>query len=216
MLETDIPSVAFIPSHLPRSWNDVDCSRILPKSQSHLTGLGSTSYPNGLYDQNVDYEAAVDSFIAVAGEYCDWLEAPPLSMAQEHFAATGLVARLYASAIQLPNVGPDYLPLIPQVPALTRFQEEAVRLRLRSFPFQHYWEVFHTLTTEAEEPCLGDITDDLGDVYRDVKEGMLALELSGRHLAVWHWRSTFSVHWGRHASSALRALHEFELPDSES
>ncbi len=164
----------------------------------------------------MDYEAAIDSFIAVAAEYCDWLEAPPLSMAQEHFAATGLVARLYASAIQLPDVDPDYLPLMPQAPALERFAAETVRLRLRSFPFQHYWEVFHTLTTEAEEPCLGDITDDLADIYHDVKEGLLALKISGRPLAVWHWRFTFSVHWGRHASSALRALHEFELPESES
>jgi hypothetical protein len=80
------------------------------------------------------------------------------------------------------------------------------------FPFQYYWEIFEPVTDTPEEAVCGDITDDLGDIYIDVKEGLLAYPLSEQS-AVWHWRTTFGFHWGRHATSALRALHAYD-PES--
>jgi hypothetical protein len=82
-----------------------------------------------------------------------------------------------------------------------------------ALPFQYYWELFHSVTKEPEEPVCGDLVDDLLDIYKDVKEGLLAFESGERVLAAWHWRNTFGFHWGRHATSAIKALHDFEPPN---
>jgi hypothetical protein len=54
----------------------------------------------------------------------------------------------------------------------------------------------------------GSLSDDLGDIYLDVEEGLQAWDSGDRVDAVWRWRFTFDAHWGRHAVGALGALHE--------
>jgi len=60
------------------------------------------------------------------------------------------------------------------------------------------------------DPVCGDIADDFSDIYQDVKSGLLAYELGRKSQAVWHWRFTWGIHWGEHATSALRALHSYQ------
>ena len=156
----------------------------------------------------VDYLAAISRFASAAEAYCSWLEREPRPGANEHFSATRLVAELYAAALSLP--GTD--PVNGDTPVVTQEQREMILHRLKSFPFQYYWEVFHPVALEPEEPVCGDITDDLLDIYADVKEGLLAYAVD-KQSAVWHWRTTFGFHWGAHATSALRALHSFDPED---
>jgi len=82
--------------------------------------------------------------------------------------------------------------------------------RLNDFPFQYYWEIFKPVTLQPEQPGCGDITEDLADIYSDVKDGLLFFESGMVPAALWHWRRTFEAHWGEHATSAMRALHTFE------
>ncbi len=79
--------------------------------------------------------------------------------------------------------------------------------RLGSLPFGYYGVVFDPHTIPPEEPVIGDLADDLADIYRDLKDGM-NLWTAGHHVeAVCHWRQHFGFHWGRHAADAIRALH---------
>jgi len=159
----------------------------------------------------MNYAAAIDRFSSVAREYCQWLEADPGTADKEHRSATCLVAELYAAALTLPSTEPTDI----DPPALGSNQRAALLKRLNLFPFQYYWEIFHPLTDAPEEAVCGDVTDDLRDIYVDVKEGLLAYAQS-EQAAVWHWRTTFGFHWGEHATSALRALHAFELKSEAS
>jgi hypothetical protein len=157
-----------------------------------------------------DYDAAVDSFASEAHAYCEWFEKPndwmPLVMVQR-------VASLYCSALRLPDVDAEFLPDGIDTPTLPTAELERLRSSLPGLPFQYYWELFHSVTDEADEPVCGDLAEDLLEIYKDVKEGLLAFEAGERILAVWHWRNTFGIHWGRHATSAIKALHDFEPPD---
>jgi hypothetical protein len=74
-------------------------------------------------------------------------------------------------------------------------------------PFQYYGEVFDTTRVPPEEPTVGDLADDLLDIYTDVKAGLLYFERGHAQQAVFQWKFTWGVHWGRHATSALRAMH---------
>ena len=155
----------------------------------------------------MDFSAAIARFASLAQQYCDWLESEPTSAANEHFMAAQSVAELYAAALSLPGTEPTQH--MASVPESLRAQ---VLTRLRAFPFQYYWEIFDPVALNPEEPVCGDITDDLGDIYLDLKEGLLLYALS-EQAAVWHWRTTFGFHWGRHAASALHALHNYD-PES--
>jgi hypothetical protein len=153
----------------------------------------------------MNHAAAIERFSSAALAYCKWLEAYPGTAHEEHRTATYLVAELYAAALALPDTEPNGI----DPPVLGREQRAALLTRLRSFPLQYYWEIFHPLSDTPETAVCGNITDDLGDIYIDVKEGLYAYAQSKQD-AVWHWRTTFGLHWGAHATSALRALHAFD------
>lgn len=53
------------------------------------------------------------------------------------------------------------------------------------------------------------VTDALADVWRDLREGLDALDAGHRWEDVaWEWRFGLQTHWGRHAVDALAALHD--------
>jgi hypothetical protein len=63
----------------------------------------------------------------------------------------------------------------------------------------------------GDEAGVGDLADDLADIYRDLKPGVLAWN-TGEDLfledVLFQWVHYGHVHhWGRHAVDAMRALH---------
>jgi hypothetical protein len=70
-----------------------------------------------------------------------------------------------------------------------------------------YWEVFDPYDFASIASVAGSLTDDLLDVYRDLRRGLLSYEAGRVGAAVWEWRFLFEHHWGEHAVDALRALH---------
>ena len=74
-------------------------------------------------------------------------------------------------------------------------------------PFDSYSEVFDPYDREDHEPVVGSLSDDLLDVYRDIRGGLWSWETDATANAIWEWRFSFDTHWGDHAADALRALH---------
>ena len=153
-----------------------------------------------------EYETAIDAFAKTAREFCAWAESPPLTPAAEHFTAARLVAKLYASALDLPVSAPTDAPDAPRV---SDDAYRALHKRFGALPFQYYSEMFNPFEFEAA-PVTGDIADDLADIYRDLKYGLWFYEHGHVPAAVWEWRTTFGFHWGRHATGALLALHCYD------
>jgi hypothetical protein len=76
----------------------------------------------------------------------------------------------------------------------------------------HYWADFDPSEPSRDDgPVLGDLGDDLADIYRDVTPGVRAWDADGgrwRTAVVSGWKNPlFGSHWGVHAVSAMRALH---------
>jgi len=116
------------------------------------------------------------------------------------------------------------IPMILQMVEGTRQKGEATLLAVLSRPpflsaqvsdfvvegRQYYWEVFDPYVEEP--PVKGSLSDDLLDVYRDVRRGLLLWDHNAPQAAIWEWRFSFGVHWGNHAIDALRALHRAYNP----
>jgi len=56
-------------------------------------------------------------------------------------------------------------------------------------------------------PVVGDLVDDLADIYRDLVGGVELWKMGRYADAIWAWKFNFQIHWGEHALGALRAIH---------
>lgn len=68
----------------------------------------------------------------------------------------------------------------------------------------------------AGELIIGDAIDDLADITQDVQEFLDRWSSNSPEDALWHFRSSFEYHWGRHLRSLQSYLHEraFYAPDT--
>lgn len=144
---------------------------------------------------------ALDTFARVAAEYCAWAEAAPGEPRAEALIARRLLLDLMRGAIALPEVCPEEVVRAE----ITIDDYMRVFRRFGALPFQYYSECFDPLLVPAEEPVRADLADDLADVWRDLKEGLMLRDQSPES-AAWQWRFNFEIHWGHHASAGLYAL----------
>ncbi|MBN8732574.1 MAG: DUF5063 domain-containing protein [Acidobacteria bacterium] len=152
---------------------------------------------------------AIGAFTAKARQYCAFVEDTRATNSWI-FAQTCLseVLGLYHLALRLPEVEPASGVLLEDIDHQT---STAVRENLaRRIAQDSYWMVGEPLESEPPEPVVGLLSDDLADIWRDLKPGVEAIGGGTPDLipdVVWHWRFSFETHWGHHAVSAIGALH---------
>ena len=148
---------------------------------------------------------STNSFVQAVNEYCAWAEARPEDSVTEARTALRLLVRLYGDALPLePPPEVDY-----ELNGTSLSQKEWTTFfkRFGALPFTYYGVACDPHLDAPEEPGVGDLADDLADIYRDLNEG-LALERAGHHAeAIHNWWFSFRHHWGNHATSAIHALH---------
>jgi hypothetical protein len=73
--------------------------------------------------------------------------------------------------------------------------------------WDRYWQVFDP--TEDHEAISGTLSDDIADIYGDLKKGLVLIEMHEvpPEDIIWNWRFLFYSHWGKHAMDALLAAH---------
>ena len=86
--------------------------------------------------------------------------------------------------------------------------------RFADLPFQLYRVVFDPHDLDAvDEPVMGDLHDDLADIYGDLWHGLQALRCGDADHTVSLLVDSYYFHWGRHASSALAAIDTWYCAD---
>tara|TARA_R110002072_G_scaffold174303_3_gene329353 strand:- start:35623 stop:36108 length:486 start_codon:yes stop_codon:yes gene_type:complete len=148
----------------------------------------------------------VAEFADAASRFIGWCDGMPGNRVPEARAALGHVAELYHLALPLreledaPEADGDRISLE---------QWQAVFQRFASLPFNYYTSVFDPRIADGidSEAGVGDLADDLADIYRDLHGGLRAFRAGAVDTAEYEWAWSFRMHWGRHAASALHALH---------
>ena len=143
----------------------------------------------------------VDDFFQSAGHYCSIIEDFDSNQIHSNLKTLHVsLLDLYSKALILPEVEQnneevnDLNIVVPQI----NFGE-----------YDHYWEVFNPY--ELEPPVGASLSDDILDIYKDVKKGILLYEKNKSIEAIWEWKFSFEIHWGSHAVDAIRALHTANL-----
>jgi hypothetical protein len=150
-------------------------------------------------------------FLNAAKNYCNFIETEDslteiqfLSVTQTHLVT------LYYLARQLPSVhlqvDKEFESDIDdeQMKALLRFIGARVR-------FSYYWVVLNPVDmNNLAETGTGDLIDDLGDIYKDLKRALVIFEtddIAAKENAIWKFKFDFDYHWGEHCIEALSAIH---------
>lgn len=77
---------------------------------------------------------------------------------------------------------------------------------------QYYWHVFDPTDEEDITPVCGDLVDDLGDMYKDLKNAITIFNLGKpgcKENALWNFKFLFEKHWDDHCINALSAIHYY-------
>lgn len=159
------------------------------------------------------HSEAVDVFAVRARAFVAWCNSDHAgkNAAQIQRESLAQLSRLYAAALDLPDV--DFVPA-PDPPEHSQQARERLAANLRPLPFQYYWEVFTPTDHADQTPACGDLFDDFLDIVGDLSDGLWLYDAEHHAAAAFAWAQMFDAHWGRHAVSAMRALHTFDPLDS--
>jgi hypothetical protein len=115
---------------------------------------------------------------------------------------------LYSCVLRLPATEPtenENPPVAPYSTAARAAVYERLKEKLGTSGI--YWEIFDSTT--FSEPIKGSLADDISDIYFDLKESVYLADRNARpEDTLWEMRFSFSSHWGRHLTSALRAIYD--------
>jgi hypothetical protein len=154
---------------------------------------------------------AAEEFRRLAARYCEVVErAVGRDRLGLQEALMELLPALYSAGSALPNVEPATEDLLPDRPTNDEWFAVFKGLQEVLGPSDLYRSVQPYPIESKEEPGLGSVADDLGDTWRELKQGLLALEAGVAEAdVVFHWREGYASHWGYHAADALAAIHKF-------
>lgn len=172
-------------------------------------------------------QSSVEVFARLAADYCAFIEnwearSPEAILHEAHWR----LPELYSAALRLPDVARVHLegeaaeddeedlqePVLPQSSETDALSAEEWMNRWRALgkhlgDRKFYREMFDPYDPSETEPVVGDLADDLLDVYRDLRRGSRLWDRGHHDQAAWEWQFHFAVHWGEHATSAIRALY---------
>lgn len=161
--------------------------------------------PEGHKVELLQMSGIEEPFIAAVRAYCEWVDSEPRASGEEERLALRLLSRLYCEALLLPtgDCGED-------TSGQRISDEEWMRKhrRFASMSFQYYQDYFEP-TDLGESPTMGDVADDLADIYRDLADALSLYDAGHIVEALWEFRNSFRTHWGRHAVGAINAIHRY-------
>jgi hypothetical protein len=149
----------------------------------------------------------LESFAQKVRDFRLWAENPSEGADGCREALAQLIG-LYSSALELApfwdnSLSEDWKDLETDEEEVNRI----VSTISRNLPIQIYWLIFDPHAQPPEEPLATSFSDEIGEIYRDVVEGLLAYESGAARQALFQWGESFHTHWGRHAVSAMNAIH---------
>lgn len=165
------------------------------------------------------FDRNVIEFVTVAAEFCKYVEQAE-GTRRANFVDTMLkiLPLLYLKATLLPPCE----PMGDEEPEhyVTEETYEVLRLTLTSILAERddYLDVFVEDMKYSDQPITRYISEDLADIYQDVKDFIFVFSLGlnqTMHDALAICQENFRLYWGQKLVNTLRALHETRYTQSE-
>ena len=158
-------------------------------------------------------------FVTVAAEYCGFIECAQ-GAERNAFVDTALkiLPLLYLKASLIPEcemIGEEDLEVF-----VTEEDYECVQYAIAQVlgPQDDYLEVFHPDMAYSDTPIKKTISEDLADIYQDLKDfiGVFQLGLNTTmNDSLYVCKEHFAEYWGQRLVNTMRALHNVKYNDSD-
>jgi hypothetical protein len=151
-----------------------------------------------------EIDLRTESFAGIATEFCKWIEHPRSYNSKALYELRYHLLRLHLEVLEVPIL----FSAEETVDSIGQTEWKRVRDQLQGLPFNAYWKIFEPFK-DGETPVYCELADDLADIYRDIKEGLILYDQGKMDEAAWEWRFNFEIHWGKHLVGAQYAIHEY-------
>lgn len=153
-------------------------------------------------------EESVQAFRSLAEAYCALVEQVEHLESHEVLRRLSvLLPALIAQAPDLPELEPTEGYDAPEI-SHSAWSERFAAIQRTLGHLGDYWTTMEARSIAEPDVVSLPVADDLADIWRDLRGGLDTLAEDGAVAdAVWEWRFNFGIHWGAHATEALRAVH---------
>jgi len=161
--------------------------------------------------EHLVYSREVIEFTAVANEYCKLLDDPGnLTGLQLLKIEQKLMPLLYYKTLMVP--GPE--PVLEEGGEKFVTEEDWERVEktvlLLVGEANDFLEVFDERMNESDGPVTGKISENLADIYQDLKDFLVAYNIGTTEImndALWECLENFRLYWGQKMVNTMRAIH---------
>jgi hypothetical protein len=168
-----------------------------------------------MMDKNNDpvYSPNVIEFVAVANEYCKYLEHASEIKGEEMLKIMQrIMPLLYLKATLLPALDPYFEEGNEKFVTEDTWRKIFEELRQKLGTADEFLEVNENKFDEASEPVKSGISENMTDIYQDIKDFLLLYQTGTVEVmndAIWECRNSFEDIWGQKLVNTIRAIHRF-------
>ena len=156
---------------------------------------------------------SVVEFTAAANEFCKYLERGADIKGDELLKILQrILPYLYLKASLLPALDPFFDDGNEKFVTESEWFRIHDILREQFGTADDFLEVFDEKMTESERPVISSLSENLTDIYQDLKNFLLLYQTGTVEVmndAVWECRQNFENFWGQKLTNSLRAIHKF-------
>ncbi|MCK6472064.1 MAG: DUF5063 domain-containing protein [Planctomycetes bacterium] len=166
---------------------------------------------------NLRTNSEIVAFVDSARRYCAQIERTEKTREKWMRLVLESLADLYAAGLKLPSPElPDQDILPSDSYDMTHDEWKKVAGHISAIlgeldVYKCYFKCAPPWEKDDDEVTMGTLWVDLTDVYRNVHSGLRAWDAGNDDYVpeiIFEWRFGLDSHWGKHATDAMRALHE--------
>jgi hypothetical protein len=161
----------------------------------------------------------VNEFIKIARDYCvavEQVDTPEIKSWIDRIHR--ILPELYLKAVALPSLSPSFEELNQRSITEEIYETVHRRMLVKLGEFDAYEEVFDPNRIEAENSVGESISENLADIYQDIKDFCILTEdgsFEVMYEAIWEISQSFEQYWGQKLVNTLRALHYLKYSETE-
>lgn len=161
--------------------------------------------------QHFGYSKEVIEFVAVAKEFCDFVETIP-SMERKDVIQRlqKFIPLIYLKGSLLPASECSEAGLAEDSVTEEQYNYLYAELHNKFGRYDEYLEVFDDNMQYSEAPVVNSIAEKVCDIYQDLKNFTFSYRSGMPEIieeAMWELNNNFELYWGKACAGVLRAVH---------
>ena len=171
------------------------------------------------YSEEQLYGEEVLDFVRTSADYCSVLEqADKMKLKDLVDQLHKLLSKLYYTATNLSELDSQFEDLVQKFVSEQDYELIRNKLLVKFGQYDAYEEVFDEERVEFEDSVGESISEDLTDIYQDLKDFIKLFELGTNEVmyeALWECKQSFQSFWGQKVCNVLRPLHSLRYSDED-